>query len=889
MRPSYPRRQFGPKTQVLRQISRLDTKTLRPGLYAAQSTDPAYADLLAATMWRRASLRGQRDTLPGVSVIVVEVRRPVRRGIATRANGAEVRQMSIGAEYLQTAKRDYANWRETWWREAIQNSVDAGARNVSCEVTRNSDGTWRVTCEDDGRGMDEETLTGKFMRLGGSGKRDEGGSTGGFGKAKELLLLPWLSYEIHSRSVLVVGAGTSYRVEAAQDRQGTRLTVTMAADDKTSDVNARSFISKCYLPRVAFTVNGDPLSALMRSRRPVEETDDVAIYFNKDVGPSGSRMYVRTNGLCMYDQWLDSSVNGNVIVELKKPSIEVLTANRDGIRDRDLRRFLEQFTSRLASDRLAALRTKKRIGRQIFRGDGRIKTGVAADEGSIVEELLPMERISSSTRSEPGEEVTSEEAASASQGRLFRELADREIEAAKDSELGGSTISIVSTASANAAMVTISSTELLGPNHAEAVAKQLAWRPDFVVDNEVEDFRVPSSLLPQRMSAKALFLARVWAELVRFVLIQLGSRADYGIGWVIDEQALAAYLESDGHWVMLNPYADPVARDAILDPRDPKVLKQLVALAIHECTHFHDGVSTHDVTFAYAMTKNMGKCAAIFREADRLVKALKIRKAGEIKLDRLPQLKKSKKTSEIKDTRRIVDGVYVIDLADSGPRPAHLMLVDLDPTLSVVTYNRHASFWDDSLSGMVAEMKRRQVTDDEDTVAIVVPDERPASVRALDPNVAIDVHAHGPGLRGDPVRVLAFLPSPLSKYSTNKTTDGTFSWNGIGERVLKRNYPLFIATMRGKVTDDETRYGTTPNDPDGYVMISDMNLDQLMYAVGRYATRRSLNSSHTVVIAADRYDSQNLTEDAVLPRGMARDSHGSIVRIYGFFKPAARP
>ena len=123
------------------------------------------------------------------------------------------------------------------------------------------DGTMMVSCDDDGRGMDEETIIGKFLVLGGTTKIGSGGAAGGFGKAKELLLLPWISWRIHSRNTIVEGSGIDYTVSRGPMRQGTRLDVVMPPDKYTSEAIALGFLQKCFLPNVSFTVNGEPARA----------------------------------------------------------------------------------------------------------------------------------------------------------------------------------------------------------------------------------------------------------------------------------------------------------------------------------------------------------------------------------------------------------------------------------------------------------------------------------------------------------------------------------------------------------------------------------------------------------------------------------------------------
>ena len=152
--------------------------------------------------------------------------------------------------------RDYRDWKSMWWREAIQNAVDAKAKIVHCEVARQPRGVL-VSCDDDGKGMSEDVLLNKFLVLGATTKEAEQAAVtmrGGFGKAKELLVLPWLEWRITSGSISVVGAGVEYRVEQVAKRGGTRLEVLMPHDNSTESVLAYNYLKKCNLPGVEFSV-----------------------------------------------------------------------------------------------------------------------------------------------------------------------------------------------------------------------------------------------------------------------------------------------------------------------------------------------------------------------------------------------------------------------------------------------------------------------------------------------------------------------------------------------------------------------------------------------------------------------------------------------------------
>jgi len=126
-------------------------------------------------------------------------------------------------------------------REALQNGIDAIKAAIRSRKTRTGEGrfavTWdpgrrALTWEDNGVGMDAETILTKFLSLGDSGKRDAGDSeeaAGGFGVAKAVILGTSRSFrwELHTRDNLAVseGADAEVKVYDAPFLQGTRITI----------------------------------------------------------------------------------------------------------------------------------------------------------------------------------------------------------------------------------------------------------------------------------------------------------------------------------------------------------------------------------------------------------------------------------------------------------------------------------------------------------------------------------------------------------------------------------------------------------------------------------------------------------------------------------------
>jgi len=577
-----------------------------PGLYVVHSGSAAYFPMMAIVEGGWATFRGEVYDEHGRTVTVEVTTEPDRRSVLREQ--AERRMMTIGPEFFITALKDYNDWPLKWWREAVQNAVDAGGKAVALGAVKQDDGTMLVSCDDDGRGMDEETIITKFLVLGATTKTGPSGAAGGFGKAKELLLLPWISWRIHSRDTVVEGAGIDYTTARGQSRQGTRLEVVMPPDKLTDGPIALGFLQKCNLPGVRFTVNGDPAKADLAGAKLVDSVPDKAdIYFTPSAGETQSYIYVRARGLFMFSIYV-GAVPGFILAELTAPSIEVLTANRDGFRDYHVAHAVERLAERIAKDNLSALKNKQGLIRQKFEGTGKFKARERAS--MLLDQIGPY-----------------------GAGALSTENAETIVATVHSYVRGGEEDKLQAMPSTEVAQAMLDQ-KFLGPNHLEAAIKQLVWEPDFFLVNEVEGFRVPKKFFPEAMTPTVLKLAKTWVELCRYVMMQLGSERQFGVGFVFSEDNAAEAItdeDKEGRkesWIMLNPFKDMDRRTELWRPAHDPDLKWMYAAAIHEATHIADNMSYHDESFAAALTRNMAKCADGYRKIRQIAAGIRTRGAG---------------------------------------------------------------------------------------------------------------------------------------------------------------------------------------------------------------------------------------------------------------------
>ena len=238
-------------------------------------------------------------------------------------------------------------------REILQNSNDAGAKNVWWTT---HDHAFRA--EDDGCGMDLDKFRRVFLTLGGTEKANYcpacdaftqndscpscGGAvrkpSGGFGAAKELVLFAWNEWRAEGQGFQVSGSGASNPIS---DSGGIPKGFAVQASDK--EFEARTFegdiglITALSRLRCKVHHNGWEVSQgrSLRSNQIVREWDWGTLYVYKGGNlksrESEGMLYVRTRGLYSFC----SGVYGTPLVfylDITSPSSEILTENREALR-----------------------------------------------------------------------------------------------------------------------------------------------------------------------------------------------------------------------------------------------------------------------------------------------------------------------------------------------------------------------------------------------------------------------------------------------------------------------------------------------------------------------------------------------------------------------------
>jgi len=236
-------------------------------------------------------------------------------------------------------------------REFAQNAADAGATRV--EFVFLGDNQLRVT--DNGRGCDARTV--RQVLLAPLGTLKEADAIGGFGKAKELLYFANRRWDIKTREVRASGAHltcTSFESNA-EFFAGFEATVELPPALWRAAQNAAPNFCRCSeRPGVTWVLGGvERTVEVLRPLRAVKDFGFAKAYIDKS--SHDSVVYLRTGGLLTGTRWgYHSRELGRVIVEVTKPSFEVLTPSRDWFRDGEHRRAVEGWLHQLATDQRAA-------------------------------------------------------------------------------------------------------------------------------------------------------------------------------------------------------------------------------------------------------------------------------------------------------------------------------------------------------------------------------------------------------------------------------------------------------------------------------------------------------------------------------------------------------
>lgn len=491
--------------------------------------------------------------------------------------------IAIPNDYFQkSGKRDYANWRWSWVRELVQNSMDCGSTRIKIEVTKQGQDTL-VTFQNNGSVMDEDTLVNKLLALGATTKTDPT-QTGGFGIAKIVIMLMHKSYEVHTGNLVVKGSGGEYDLTTSDDFiDGTKTTVVMEGDESEQLIEAvRAMIKYSQMGcEIELTHNlnstvpiTETLKPELRKGSPRREFSWGKVYSNKSFK---NKIIVRINGVCMFQTW--TAYNDCIIIELTGKSTDLLTSNRDGLLSKPSQEF-NAFIGEISIDHKSALKSTAKTYMRYAGSRHRVSKKETL-EISITEMLGSLSGVSTGTgvamqaASSPRPDSATTAGEPATQGNSNKSYLDFE----------------------------------------------------FILKNET-DLAIPEYLMPHsdKFSKYARTLARYWANVLVEVHKLLDVSGDFAIGFVVSEECRAQYESGDyGVVYYLNPVE--VIKQKSSNSRSLKTrLKltdkdEIIASAVHEVVHgMGDEYSLHNERYANKLTDAF---AIVMKNRQRLMKCFR--------------------------------------------------------------------------------------------------------------------------------------------------------------------------------------------------------------------------------------------------------------------------
>lgn len=288
--------------------------------------------------------------------------------------------LTLGRQFF-VKERDsaYSNWPYAFWRELIQNSVDAGATEIhikgiieitephieppsatvelvgadeviyhnfpieklaDLKIKKDQDAKLYLEVLDNGCGMSRDTLENIYLRLGASSKAGAG-SVGGFGRARMLTCFAMDSYGVDTRRHQLRGVGPNYQLnDVSEGVDGCRLfarTYFSLRKSYTFYNSLMQLLDCCDLPHVKFFFNGKllkPQPSPVGEELMLMQTPGSGVWGRMYKAPEQEtarmrgQLVVRVAGLFMFMQYIGYAPG--LVLEIDPTvSRQVLVSNRD--------------------------------------------------------------------------------------------------------------------------------------------------------------------------------------------------------------------------------------------------------------------------------------------------------------------------------------------------------------------------------------------------------------------------------------------------------------------------------------------------------------------------------------------------------------------------------
>lgn len=512
--------------------------------------------------------------------------------------------------FVKERNQVYSPWRKAFWRELIQNSVDAGAKNIKVylrpfEPTEKDrligvEIATTVSFSDDGPGMSRDVLEQVYMSLGATTKGTE--NVGGFGRARILTCFSHPRWLLQSQEWVCTSdeTGSGYIVRDYHTwTRGLHCLVQVQSGLEELKDALLAVIGECELPDVNFFLD-DKLEVQARFKRGMrgKRFAHATVYeTDRSVDPPPNQLLVRVDGLPMFSRWLygGSTSGRSYIVELDTAtSRSCLSASRERPIG-DFEHELNQLVTELARGNADAARSARPPTTMTF-GENSLRESQKS-EGLAV----PIHWLNRASRQNlpagPVDVITAMQARITSRKETMDKLWEQDKLDPLTLWLGGSGAVVVNNANGDNWQTLIKRDWNIERWMAlvNREARTVAWYPS---------------------SRKQARLLKAWTMAVdHFMnycsLLNESFGVMYQVGVIFQMSTMANCsrnsTEHEGrqravYTLTFNPYierSDGELVDAyVLDSRDG--LRELIVTAAHECCHvFH---FSHDEVYAQLLT-----------------------------------------------------------------------------------------------------------------------------------------------------------------------------------------------------------------------------------------------------------------------------------------------
>jgi len=267
------------------------------------------------------------------------------------------------------------------------------------------------------------------------------------------------------------------------------------------------------------------------------------------------------HGLKMFERQVGASL-GEIVVEITKKSVDVLTSNRDGLLSQFAREF-DEFLSEISSDRKSALKEKNRHHYLKLIGNGEINLTL---QGSVVNEQFTVASKMAAEAIDVKHALQKIQQDTPDVYNSYQKASDKQ----------------------DTLQDLVRKIEFLGYN------------PDFWIKYKGGDI-IPSWVNAFLKKRKARFFAHLWTVILKQTMLDNDLFLRFVAGFTFDDEEEAEYTKlNDQHVFLLNP------RKNISSKRWQLVWQELRERAIHEIAHRR--FTFHDESFIIEMDRLRRNC-----------------------------------------------------------------------------------------------------------------------------------------------------------------------------------------------------------------------------------------------------------------------------------------